>query len=171
MLIYLQMIESEADKSKFERLYLKYRGLMLRVANSILHNEQDAEDAVHQAFLAILNNLDKISEIGCPETRSYIVIIVERKSIDMLRSRKKVVNIDDDETELGVEVPLPGDSPLADALSKLPPRYREVLLLRFDNGYSTKEIAALLGMERSAVQKMIWRAKDALEKRMREDAI
>lgn len=50
MLIYLQMIESEADKSKFEQLYLKYRSLMLRVAMRILHNEQDAEDAVHQAF-------------------------------------------------------------------------------------------------------------------------
>ncbi len=30
MLMYLQMIESEADKSKFERLYLKYQGLMTK---------------------------------------------------------------------------------------------------------------------------------------------
>ena len=171
MLIYLQMIESEADKSKFERLYLKYRGLMLRVANSILHNEQDTEDAVHQAFLAILNNLDKITEVDCPQTQSYIVITVERKAIDLIRYHKKVVNINDDETELGFEVPMPGDSPLADALSKLPPRYREVLLLRFDNGYSTREIASMLGMERGAVQKLLWRAKDALEKRMKEDSV
>lgn len=56
MLIYLQMIESEADKSKFERLYLRYRGLMFSVAMRLLSNEQDAEDAVHQAFLSIISD-------------------------------------------------------------------------------------------------------------------
>lgn len=171
MPIYLQLLEPGTEQSKFERLYLQYRGLMLRVANSILHNGQDAEDATHQAFLAILNNLDKISEVDCPQTRAYIVIIVERKAIDLLRSRKKAVSFDDEEAELGVDVPLPGDSPLADALAKLPPRYREVLLLRFDNGYSTREIAALLGMEHGTVQKLVWRAKDALEKRLEGDAV
>ena len=80
ILIYLQMLETDADKSKFERIYVQYRGLMLRVANSILHNEQDAEDTIHQAFLAILNNLDKISAVDCPETQSYIVIITEHKA-------------------------------------------------------------------------------------------
>ena len=47
MLIYLQMLASEAEKSKFEQLYLGYRGMMLRVAMSILRNKQDAEDVVH----------------------------------------------------------------------------------------------------------------------------
>ena len=42
MLIYIQMIESEEDKSKFEQLYLKYRWLMYSVAKSILNNEHDA---------------------------------------------------------------------------------------------------------------------------------
>ncbi len=169
LLIYLQMIESEADKSKFEQLYLNYRSLMLRVAMSILHNEQDAEDAVHQAFLAILNNLEKISSVDCLQTKSYIVIIVERKSIDLIRERKKVVGLDD-EAEVGIEIPMPGDSPLADALAKLPPRYREVLQLRFFAGYSIKEVAALLGIEYGAVQRLLLRAKDALEKRLKEDA-
>lgn len=168
VLIYLQMIESEADKSKFEQLYLKYRSQMLRVAMSILHNEQDAEDAVHQAFLAILNNLEKISDVDCLETRSYIVIIVERKSIDLIRARKKVVSLDD-EAESGIEIPMPGDSPLADAMEKLPPRYREALQLRFFIGYSIKEVAGVLGIEYGAAQRLILRAKDALEKRLQED--
>lgn len=169
MLIYLQMIEFEEDRSKFEQLYLKYRSLMLRVAMSILHNEQDAEDAVHQAFLSILNNLDKISSIDCLETKSYIVIIVERKSIDLIRSQKKVVNLDD-EAEIGVEIPMPGDSPLAEAMAKLPPRYREALQLRFFIGYSINEVAGVLGIEYGAAQRLILRAKDALEKRLKEDA-
>jgi len=39
---------------------------------------------VHQAFLSILENLDKISNVECPKTQSYIVIIVERKAIDTI---------------------------------------------------------------------------------------
>ena len=79
MLIYLQMIESEEDKSKFEAIYNKYRYLMFSVANRVLNNQYDAEDAVHQAFLSIIDNLNKVREVDCPETRSYVVIITENK--------------------------------------------------------------------------------------------
>ena len=52
MIVYLQIIETAEERSKFEQLYLEYKGLMFHVAFDILHNEQDAEDAVHQAFSA-----------------------------------------------------------------------------------------------------------------------
>lgn len=80
MIIYLQMIESDEDKSKFEQLYIMYKGLMFHVAMKILKNEFDAEDAVHQAFLSLIENLKKISDVKCPKTRAYIVIITERNS-------------------------------------------------------------------------------------------
>ncbi len=38
MLIYLSMIESEADKSLFEQLYIRYKGLMYHIAYRILQN-------------------------------------------------------------------------------------------------------------------------------------
>ena len=60
MLIYLQMLETPEEKSLFEQIYLEYCGLMFHVAYEILHNEQDAEDAVHQAFV-------KIAEWKCQE--------------------------------------------------------------------------------------------------------
>lgn len=59
MIIYLQMLETPEEKSKFEQLYLEYKGLMFHVAYEILHNEQDAEDAVHQAFVKIAENIKK----------------------------------------------------------------------------------------------------------------
>lgn len=43
MIVYLQMIDTPDDRSKFEHLYLEYRGLMFHAANQILHNEQDAD--------------------------------------------------------------------------------------------------------------------------------
>lgn len=50
MLIYLQVIDAPEDRDQFITLYETYRGLMFYVANQILQNEQDAEDAVHDAF-------------------------------------------------------------------------------------------------------------------------
>ena len=169
MLIYLQMIESEEDKSKFEKLYNQYRHLMFSVANKILDNQFDAEDAVHQAFVSIIDNLDKIKEVDCPKTKAYVVIITENKAIDIIRSKKHIIEDELIDTLYGIEIPMPGDGGLADAMAKLPARYREVLLLRFDNGYKTKEIAKMMNMTEGSMQKLIWRAKDALHKQLEAD--
>ena len=84
-MLYLQMLPSPSEKDKFEQIYTLYRGLMFYIARRILPGEADAEDAVHQAFVSIIENLKKISEVRCPKTRSYVVIITERKAIDILR--------------------------------------------------------------------------------------
>ena len=76
MLIYMMMLETPEEKSLFEQIYLEYRGLMFHVAYEILHNEQDAEDAVHQAFVKIAENIKKIDTPVCPKTHSYVVTIV-----------------------------------------------------------------------------------------------
>ena len=49
MLEYLATMETADDRTRFESLYLAYRGLMYHVAYHILKNPQDAEDAVHQS--------------------------------------------------------------------------------------------------------------------------
>lgn len=169
MLIYLSMIESQDDRHKFERIYERYRNLMYHVAYKILRNPQDAEDAVHQAFVSIIQNIHKFVQIDCPETRSFIVLMTERKAIDLIRIRhsEKILPLNED--WIGLEIPAPGDHGLADALAKLPVRYREVLLLRFDNGYSTRELAKMLGLTESGVRKLIGRAKDALRYILEED--
>lgn len=162
MLVYLQMIETPENQSKFEKLYERYRDIMFRVAFKILQNEYDAEDAVHQAFLSLIFNLNKIREIECPQTYSYIVIITERKALDIIRANKKYGIAYDDSLAIEIAMPDPADNTLATAMATLPARYREILLLRFDNGYSTKELASITGMNQSNVQKLIWRAKKAL---------
>ena len=57
MLIYVQMIETPQDKSKFEAIYEEYYGLMYHTAYKYLKHEQDAEDAVHHAFVKIAENI------------------------------------------------------------------------------------------------------------------
>ena len=59
MLIYLMMIDSPEDQSKFEKVYLTYKGPMYHTAYKVLNNE---EDAVHNAFVKIAENISKIGE-------------------------------------------------------------------------------------------------------------
>lgn len=171
MIIYTQMIESPADKTKFEAVYLKYRGLMYRVAYQILRNEHDAEDAVHQAFLPIIENLNKISQVDCLKTRAYVVIIVERKAIDIIRSRKRIVDDECDDNIGGYEIQMPSEDRLSQALAMLPAQHRELLLLRYAQGYDTREVAKIMGMSYDAARKSIWRAKAALKNQLEREGV
>ena len=120
MIIYLQMLEDLSDRDKFTLLYNKYRRLMLYVANQILNNQDDSEDAVHEAFLSIIRNIKKIQDTDRPETRSYIVIITERKAINILQKRSSAIPYDESNELMGIAIPAPGDFGIADALSQLP---------------------------------------------------
>ena len=164
------MIDTPEDRDKFEILYGKYKNLMYHVAYQILRNREDSEDAVQQAFFSIIKIIDKIKGSECPETKSLVVIITERKAIDILRTSHRDQLLPLNEEILGVSVPLPGDNGLADALAALPARYREILLLRFDNGYSARELSSLLGISESGIRKLIGRARAALKKELEEDS-
>ena len=85
MLIYLSLIDSQEDISKFENVYNTYKNRMYYVANSILKDSHLAEDAVHMAFLRIINNLDKIGDIDSHKTKGLVVIIVKNIAIDIYR--------------------------------------------------------------------------------------
>ena len=88
MLIYLQMIETEDDRSKFIEIYESYRALMYYVARKRLTNNHDAEDAVHSAFVKIAVNIKKIEPVS-PKTKRLVVIIVEHVVTDMLRKQSR----------------------------------------------------------------------------------
>lgn len=171
MLIYLQTIESEEDKSKFEQIYAHYRGLMFYIANGILHNEQDAEDAVHQAFVNLAENIEKISDPMCPKTKSYIAIIVEHTAIDGYRKKSKRATLEFHDETPGLTVSAPECGGLAAAILRLPQRDRAVLLLRYDNGYTSKEVAQILGLSFEAERKAEQRAKSKLKELLEKEGI
>ena len=86
---YLQLLETEGEKQKFERLYERYRRLMHWIAVRILQDEHLAEDAVHEAFLRILQNFDGIDEILSPKTRNFVVIVVRNTSLNLRKKQKR----------------------------------------------------------------------------------
>lgn len=170
MIQYLETIETENDKIKFEQLYLTYRNLMYYLAFHITKNQEDAEDAVQQAFLYVIENLGKIGDVSGNQTKSFLSIIAEHKAIDLVRKRRPVYELSELEPAAEVSLPDDGDE-LAQAMAKLPKRYQDILLLHYDNGYSAHELAKMLGMSHAAVRKLLWRAKDALRKLLPKEVI
>ena len=170
MLIYLQMLETPEEKSLFEQIYLEYCGLMIHVAYEILHNEQDAEDAVHQAFVKIAENIKKIDAPVCPKTHSYVVTIVEHQAIDQYRRLQKHPSVELIEKIQGTNAHYEGDNDLTKCILKLPARYREMILLHHQ-GYSVREIAKMLGLSLPAAIKLDQRAKNKLKKLCEEAGI
>lgn len=162
MLIYLQLIETEEDRSKFETLYQEYRALMYNTAYRMLEHEQDAEDAVHHAFLKIAENITKVGEAMSGETKSYVMTILENRAIDILRQRNKHPELALDEIESSIVVDYDGDDTLARCILQLPALQREMIWLKYRHGYSTREVAKVLGITPAYASKIDQRAKNKL---------
>ena len=168
MLSFTQNAEETDDRLKIEEIFHTYGNLMFYVANQILHNDHDAEDVVQQALLVIDQNLEKFSEIKCPKSRSFIVTIVERKAIDLYRVKQRNAAIPFEDALVHTLVDSDTDAAaervnLAEAMAMLPSRYRELLFLKYDHGYSEREIAVMCTMTEANVRKTIQRAKKQLK--------
>ncbi len=166
MLIYALTLVKAADRPKLERLYLEYSSVMFCAANEILHNEHEAENAVQQAFVKIAENLDNVPDELSNKTKAFVVTIVENTAIDRYRKLKRHGGCELCEEAYGIEAY--SDDELVNCILKLPARYRQFILLRYYHGYSTREIARLLGMSSAAASKTAQRAKQRLEQLCRE---
>lgn len=163
MLIYLQMIETPEDKSKFEALYQKYRGLAYHVAYKRLNHVQDAEDVVQHIFMKIAENIKKIEPVS-PKTEHLIVTMAENRVIDLFRVRghQPVVPLTKEILSYFVIQPEKEDL-LVECILKLPEQQRQVIWLKYYHGYSLREISAILGISLAWAQKIDQRAKKKLE--------
>lgn len=172
MLIDCTLIE-EHQRDDFERMYLQYRQLLYQVAFDILHDHQLAEDAVSTTFCKAAENFSKISAPVCPKTKRFLVIVCERTAIDLYRKQRQQDSASLDALEYDIPdqnavVQPEEEGTLAAALARLPKTYREVLLLRYDLGYSTGEIARLLSFSEAKTAKCITRGKQKLRQLLEE---
>jgi RNA polymerase sigma-70 factor (ECF subfamily) len=162
LICFLSMIDTEEDRDKFIMIYSKYKSLLFYVANNILADPSLSEDAVHQAFIKIIENLDKIENINCHKTKSYIVTIVRHCAINIYNYRKRYLEVPYDEFHdtIADNIEFQEDmGNLAYAVAKLPVIYKTVLTLKFVHNYSNQEIANELEITEATVRKRIERAK------------
>ncbi len=168
------------DDDAFEACVRTYCTRLLVVARRILRNEEDAQDAVQEAFLAAfkqIGNFKGLSRLG-----TWLHRIVVNAALSRLRSlqRHPEQSIEDllphfGEGEHQIDPPGPwkatSDTILQQqesrelvqhCISKLPDSYRTVLLLRDIEGLETEETARMLGTSQGVVKTRLHRARQAL---------
>ena len=157
MLIYLQTIETDEEKSKFEDIYRTYRGLMYHVAFERMHHEQDAEDAVHHVFMKIAENI-KIIEPVSPRTKQLVVTMVNNHVTDVFRSRGRhpTTAFDDESLSRLSTNTLEGEDLLTECILKLPEQQRMVIWLKYVYGYNLhRECVDAMSLQLSSVRKFV----------------
>jgi len=178
LFIYLSLIESEDEKHKFESLYHAYHKLMLYIAYQILENQQDAEDAVHDACLRLVALIEKINDPVCPQTQALVSIVVRGKAIDLYRkrTRRKTVSLEYADHLLFLPEKTPDKQTehsdgFLRAIAALSERERDLLLLRYDHGFTPREIARLMSLTESGVKKALQRARARLKQNLEEQGV
>lgn len=175
----MQSIESDDERSEFEKLYYSYRNLMFYIANNILHNEYLAEDAVSETFLKLANNFDtvlKFGDINCNRTKSYVAISTKNTCLDLLKKEKHYLQLEDsslrmvpdkDFDELERLIEAESYENVINEFMNLPDEMRHVLQLYAIYEHDLDTIAKELGISREGVKKKIYRARKLLRERLK----
>lgn len=161
----LAMIEDETDKQKFETMYWKYRNLLFHCAKKRLSDNQLAEDAVSIAFIHAAENLNMFDEAVSKNTKYLLITMVDRTAINIYKKQQRIYNrtIPMDEVEYMVWEPeLDEIYSVAEAIQKLPESYQQVIILRYSEGYTNRDIASILGYSVAKVDQMMSRARKML---------
>lgn len=161
--LYLAALESDGDKKQFRELYRRYHRVMERTALAVLHDPHDAEEAVQEAFLRVIENFSKIYEIPCKDLGGWLVIIVRNEAITILRRRRCHLPLEEGWADFaGQSRDLPDYSSMVQLFARLPDTYRAVLEMKLVLGWSTAEIARRLGLTESAVNTRLSRGRALL---------
>ena len=104
LLIYMSFIDDESHRRLFEEIYLSYRKQMFLVARTVLKNDSDAEDIVHDVFLRIAKKyMAKISTIeNETDLRNYLLKATKNAALDHLRKHRheRVRTEEENETDV-----------------------------------------------------------------------
>lgn len=167
------------ERERIQDLYTRYRASMYRVAFSVLHNEAQAEDAVQQAFVSLIQSSQKLNKISADKLPGYVVIVVRNAAINLYRKNKRsnAVPLEDymeaaEDGESVEELVLREDTiaRLRQAIRELPPIYADTMTLRYQRDFSIGEIAALLGVSEGTVRARLHEGKERLIKLLGKEA-
>lgn len=161
MVLYLACLQEPEDRDIFLEFYKEYRGLMFQAAIDVLGKRQLAEDAVQDAFIAILEQVKQLRQMGEGQRTGFAVVVARNKAVDILR-RERGERTDSLE-ELEEDALLIDFQPDEEdgVFGRIPGRYADVLKL-VGLGLRPGEIAQLTGREVQTVYKQIARGKKLL---------
>jgi RNA polymerase sigma-70 factor (ECF subfamily) len=171
------------DTAAFRALFDKYHRRAFAVAMGVVKNQDDALDAVQEAFVKVHKNIHKFQ--GSSSFYTWLYRIVMNVSIDHVRRTSRRKTLDFDERALHEESEVAGDGALvpsvADAnpgnaalrrelggaihaaLQELPEHHRAVIVLREIEGMSYEEMAETLGVPKGTVMSRLFHARKKMQ--------
>ncbi len=138
------------------RVVKTYSDSMLRAAYSVLKSTADAEDAVQDAFLKLIEKKPQFR--SSEHEKAWLLRVTINISKNMLKSASR------NNLPVTEEIPFSDEkSELLAVVMSLPERYRTVIHLYYYEGYSIKETAAVLKLPAATVGTRLARARDLLK--------
>lgn len=160
-------------QERFNTLANAYGADLYRYALWMCANDALAKDLVQETWLRAWKALDRLHSDAAG--KSWLITILRREFARTFE--RKVPKFTDVDT---IEVPEDSELEPDDRveiqllrrnIQKLPPRYREPLLLQVVMGYSCDEIAQQLAISKSAVMTQLFRAREQLIQRLQQDGV
>lgn len=162
------------ETEKLKQLYEIYEQPMFRIAYAVLHSNELAEDAVSDAFIRIIDRLDRIGDAKSDKTKNYIVKVVKSTSINIYRKNRQFyvreVPIDEETMQIpdkspGVEkiiIEAENSRELNNMLEKISETDRNIVLLRCREELSWREVAQVLSLTETTARKRFERIRKRL---------
>ncbi len=159
-------------RDAFSTLVERYIHSALAIARARLLNPADADDAVQEAFLRAYQRLATLRDPA--KFGPWLLTIARHEAARLVVKGRSTLGADPAATP---DATTTESSPsqrelhviLREHVARLPEAARDVLLLHYFAGHSTREIAALLGLRQAAVLKRLQRAREHLAETMLRD--
>lgn len=159
-----------ADRQRFERLVMPHQDAAFNLARWLLRSRADAEDVTQEAMVRAFRFF---SGFHGGDERAWLLRIVrnacytwleKNRTGDLMTEFDETIHLQPTQTPEAAAVASNERERLMKALESLPPRSREVLVLRELEGCSYKEIAAITSIPIGTVMSTLARARDGLKR-------
>lgn len=165
---------ANGDSKSFESLLLKYQDLVYGCCLKMLKDKQKAEDCTQEVWMKIIRNAHQYKPTG--SVKSWIMSIARNIVIDEFRSQKRWTELDDADWNSIEDTQEDMESLFAEnqknerfkqAFSELPENQKVVLTMILVEELSQSEVAVKLNTTVGAVKAGLFRAREALKKKVR----
>ncbi len=166
----------QGDVQAFDVLVRRYKDQLLNYVYRFVNNRVDAEDIVQETFLRVFKNKHYYKEIAKFSTWVYTIAGNLAKTELRRRKRRKIFSVSNfvnDERDFDIpdgertpDQAVDGsikDSIIQQAIDKLPPKFKEVILLRDVQGFAYEEISQILNIPLGTVKSRVNRGRLKLQ--------
>ncbi len=154
-------------KETLGELIIASEDMLYHVAKTILYSDADCSDAIQETIVKAFSKLHTLRSDAYAKTWLTRILINECYAI--LRREKKIVPLED-YTQNEDAAEQNDYSELYEAIGRLPMEVRLSVTLYYMEGYSVKEVAALLKTTESAVKNRLARARARLKDMLEREA-